>query len=228
MSKLIAEIGINHFGKYNYLSSYISKLKNKNIDGVSIQILNKKKVSNQLKKYCLKKKDILNFFNEAKKHFNLVGVGVHSWNDFNFIKKLDLDFVKILGSSYGDKRYFNKIRQTKVKRIFLSTLNKSNIEIGNFIKNINKKKVTLIHTFLKTSNFNKEIKKIKLFRNKYNLRVAYGNHYEKTNLILKVCKYNPSEIFFYVKMDIKKKYPDDLHAIPINKLNSLIKKLKNK
>ena len=84
---------------------------------------------------------------------------MHSWNDFNFIKKLNLDFVKILGSSYGDKRYFNKIRKTKVKRIFLSTLNKSNIEIGNFIKNINKKKVTLIHTFLKTSNFNKEIKK---------------------------------------------------------------------
>ena len=43
MSKLIAEIGINHFGEYNYLSNYISKLKNKNIDGVSIQILNKKK-----------------------------------------------------------------------------------------------------------------------------------------------------------------------------------------
>ena len=41
--KLIVEIGINHFGKLSYLKQYLKELKGKQIDGISIQILNKKK-----------------------------------------------------------------------------------------------------------------------------------------------------------------------------------------
>ena len=58
--------------------------------------------------------------------------------------------------------------------------------------------------------------------------MAYGNHYKNINLIDRVCKYNPSEIFFYVKFDKKKEYPDNQHAIPLKKLNNLIRKIKNK
>ncbi len=225
-SKLIAEIGINHFGKLSYLKQYLKALKGKQIDGISIQILNKKKVKKNLRKFCLKKKEIKEFFYLAKKYFKTTGVAIHSWNDFIFLKSLKLDFIKILGSSYGNKEYFINVKKIKVKKIFLSTLNKTEIEIKNFLGKIDKKNITLIHTFANSSDFNKEIKKINKYKRKYRLNVAYGNHFKNISLINKVCKYNPSEIFFYVKFDKKKEYPDNQHAIPLKKLKNLIRKIK--
>ena len=225
-TKLIAEIGLNHFGKFNYLKNYLKILKGKDIQGISIQIINKKKVSKNLKRYYLNKQKIKQFFFLAKKYFKNVGVAIHSWDDFDFLKKLQLNFIKILGSSFGDKNYLVNVKKTKVKKIFLSTLNKTDSEINKFLTKIKKNKITLIHTFINTPNFEKEIKKISKYKKKYKLRIAYGNHYKKINSINKVCKYNPSEIFFYVKFDIKKKYPDDKHAIPLNKLNNLIRKIR--
>ncbi len=42
--KIIAEIGLNHFGKIKIIKDYLARVRNKDIDGVSIQILNKKKL----------------------------------------------------------------------------------------------------------------------------------------------------------------------------------------
>ena len=41
--KIVAEIGINHFGRVKLLNEYLKKLDNKKIDALSIQILNKNK-----------------------------------------------------------------------------------------------------------------------------------------------------------------------------------------
>ena len=38
--KVIAEVGINHFGKIKLLEKYVESFKDKRIDGISIQILN--------------------------------------------------------------------------------------------------------------------------------------------------------------------------------------------
>ena len=82
---IIAEIGVNHLGKSDLLYRYIKYLKDIGVDGVSIQILDKKKVNHELKKFCLKKNDIKKFFIEAKKHFKYVGVAIHTWDDFIFL-----------------------------------------------------------------------------------------------------------------------------------------------
>ena len=114
-----------------------------------------------------------------------------------------LDFIKILGSSLGNLRYYKKIEKINIEKIFLSTLGKSIKEIENFLIKVNKKNVSLIFTFLKTNNYTNEIKKIDIFKKKFKLNVAYGNHYEKIAQIPNVAKYNQSEIFFYVKMNKK-------------------------
>ena len=222
---IIAEIGVNHLGKSDLLYRYIKYLKDIGVDGVSIQILDKKKVNHELKKFCLKKNDIKKFFIEAKKHFKYVGVAIHTWDDFIFLKKLKLDFIKILGSSLGNLRYYKKIEKINIGKIFLSTLGKSIKEIENFLIKINKKNVSLIFTFLKTNNYTNEIKKIDIFKKKFKLNVAYGNHYKKIAQIPNVAKYNPSEIFFYVKMNKKIIYPDNNHAVPLNRVKDLIKKI---
>ena len=40
-TKIIGEIGINHFGKREILKQYIKNFNNKGLDGLSIQILKK-------------------------------------------------------------------------------------------------------------------------------------------------------------------------------------------
>ena len=136
--KIIAEIGVNHLGKPELLDGYIKNLKNIGVDGVSIQLLDKKKVNTKLKKFCLKKIDIKKFCLKAKKEFKYVGVGIHTWDNYLFLKKLKLDFIKILGSSLGNLKYYQKIKKTNVEKIFLSTLGKSTKEILSFLEKIDK------------------------------------------------------------------------------------------
>jgi len=224
--KIIAEIGLNHFGKIEIIKDYLARVRNKDIDGVSIQILNKKKTLKKFKKFALKKSDIKKFLTIAKKDFNNVGIAIHSWDDFKFIKSLKPDFIKILGSSFGNTKYYNQVKTTKPKRIFLSTGGRSIAEISNFLGKIDKKKLNLLFTFFKTKNFLKEIKKIQVLKKKFKLNVAFGNHYNNVNYIPKVCFYKPSEIFFYIKMKKKRNYPDDKHAVSIKNLSQLIKKIK--
>ena len=226
--KIIVEIGVNHFGNVKILHHYINYLKNIDIDGISIQILNKKKISNNLKNFFLSKRDIEIFFKKARKKFKYIGVGIHSWNDFSFLKKLKLDFIKILGSSFGDFKYFNNVRKTGIKKIYLSVLGKSNKEISYFIKKINKSNSELILTFLKSKKFFEEIKKIKYYRKKFKMNVAYGNHHKNLLNIPKVLKYQPSAIFFYVKMNRKLDYPDNDNAVPLKNVKDLINKIKKK
>ena len=70
--KVIAEVGINHFGKIKLLEKYVESFKDKRIDGISIQILNKKKTLKKFRNYCLKKNEIKKFINIAKKTLSLL------------------------------------------------------------------------------------------------------------------------------------------------------------
>ena len=225
-TKIIGEIGINHFGKKKIIRNYLENFKAKGLDGISIQILKKNKVEKKLEKLCLKKKDIKFFLKEAKKKYKSVGVAIHTWDDFEFLSKQKIDFIKVLGSSFGNFKYIQKVNKLKVKRIFLSTGSKSIQEIIKFMRIIKSKKIILLYTFFETKNFLKSIKNISLIKNKLEMPVAYGNHQSKINQILKVKKYNPSEIFLYLKMNKKINYPDNEHAIPLNKISVMIKNLK--
>jgi sialic acid synthase SpsE len=224
---IIAEIGINHFGQTKYLEKYIKSLRGKKIDGLSIQILNKRKTLKKFKKYSLKKNEIKKFVKLAKKNFKLVGVAIHSWNDFEFLSKIKIDFIKILSRSFGNVEYFNNIKLVNNRKIYLATGGKSNKEISSFLNKISCKNLTLIHTFFKTSNFTNSLKKIKIMKKNFGIPVAYGNHFEKIEQIYKVRKYKPSDIFFYVKMNKKLKYPDDKHAIPLKKIDIILDRILN-
>ncbi len=226
-TKIIGEIGINHFGDKKILKEYIEKFNNKGLDGLSIQILKKNKVEKKLKKFCLKKKDIEFFLTEAKKYYKSVGVAMHTWDDFKFLSKQKIDFIKVLSSSFENISYIKKIKKLRVKKIFLSTGGKSIEDILKVISKINRKNIRLIYTFFKTNNFNKDIKKILIMKKKIKMPISYGNHFDKINEVTKVKKYEPSEIFLYIKMNKNLKYPDNKHAVPLSKIANMVKKLSN-
>ena len=223
---IIGEVGLNHLGKNKNLIKYIKKFKNTGLDGLSLQILQKNNVAKDLKKFCLKKKDIRKFITETKKNYKYAGIAIHTWDDFKFLKEIKPDFIKILASSFGNLKYFKNLRLFYKKKIFFSIGGKKISEIHKFLKKINNKKLSLIYTFFKSENFDKSLKKIQQIK-RFNIPVAYGNHFKNINYIPKVKKYNPSEIFFYIKMLNNVVYPDNTHAVPLNKIEKIIKKIKN-
>jgi sialic acid synthase SpsE len=118
--------------------------------------------------------------------------------------------------------------KTSVENIYLSTGNSTINEIKSRVlnmKNEYRKKTTLIHTQFE-NNLNKiNFNKIKTLKKLTKLNVAFGNHSKYLEIIKYSAKFEPCAIFFYVKSDFAKFFPDDDHAVNIKKINKLIKDL---
>ena len=61
-----------------------------------------------------------------------------------------------------------------------------------------------------------------LNENIFKLPVSYGNHSPHLNTIPLSINYNPSSIFFYVKLNNKFDYPDNLHAVKIKDIRKIL------
>ena len=122
-TKIIGEIGINHFGEKKIIRNYLENFKAKGLDGISIQILKKNKVEKKLEKFFLKKKDIEFFLKEAKKKYKSVEWQYIRGTTLNFYQTKNR-FYQVLSSSFENISYIKKIK-IKNKKIFLSTGGKS-------------------------------------------------------------------------------------------------------
>ena len=116
--------------------------------------------------------------------------------------------------------------RSNVKQIYLSTGFSSYTDIKNILKKINKKKINLIHTSFKKNFKDINLSRIHLLKKKFGLPVAYGNHSKFLKSIPNSVFFKPSSIFFYVKLNKNLSYPDNLHAIKINSVSSILKNVK--
>ena len=83
------------------------------------------------------------------------------------------------------------------------------------------------NTLISITNFQnklslKYLNKIKKYKKIFNLRIGYGNHSE-INSLYKIFKYKPNFLLVYVKLDNKKIYPDNSHAINLKYLKKYLK-----
>ena len=218
----IAEIGLNHFGKINYLDLYLKYLLSSDIDGITIQVLKKEFYIDNYKSFKLSKVNLIKFVKKIKKANKLVGIVTDDMSQIKFFNKLKVDFYKVLSVNIKDIKLIKKLLNTNCSRVYLSTGLIDITGLKKILSNLNKKKISLIHT-----SFGKEKSKINLSRIKhlkffFKLPICYGNHSRYTKSILDVKKYNPYAIFFYVKLKNKLNYPDNIHAIKIDKINKYI------
>ena len=61
-----------------------------------------------------------------------------------------------------------------------------------------------------------------ILKRKFKLPISYGNHSKFLGSIKEAKKYKPKAIFFYVKIKKKGKFPDNIHAIELNKIQNYI------
>ena len=95
-------------------------------------------------------------------------------------------------------------------------------QIKKTVKLINQKSKTVISI----TDFNEKLSseylnKIKQYKKIFDLKIGYGNH-SKIESLVKIFKLKPEILLVYVKLDNKRKYPDDSHAISLNSLKKYI------
>lgn len=226
---IIAEIGLNHLGKKSLLDLYIKKAKK--VDGLTIQILSdsfylkNKKFSDFKLSEPLINKFIEQSYNEGFK----VGLVI---DDHNLIDKYHskyISFYKILSKDIGDLNLFKKISNTSVDEIYISTGLSSFEDLDKivpYVKSLDNR-IKLIHTQLSNDVKDVNLKAIEVMNKRYNLPISYGHHCLNEKVIYASLGFEPYSIFIYIKGPKTYKYPDDLHAISLEKIDDFVNNVSN-
>ncbi len=220
MTKFIAEIGLNAMGSEKIGFELVKKVSKIKPWGISFQIAEDNYYDNTKP---WKKKLSLKFYKRVKiflKKRNIkFGIGIYDTKAIDFIQKYKIDFWKIISTKFYNDILIKKALQTK-KPVFLSTGFASMKEIKK--KSLKFKKVNFVHTALDkkiTQNLN-AINSIK--KETKRSEIAYGLHADDHNVVLMAIALQANPIFFYVRLDDKRKYPDHEHAIIIKDLKKKI------
>jgi len=224
---IVCEVGLNHMGNIRYANEYVESVIKSKADGILFHIREKsfyRKKKNM--QFQLHEKFYFQTAKKLKKNNIKFGITIADPEQIDFCEKIGVDFYKIFARDILFVDLIKKINKTK-KKTFVST-GMSNIkEIHEFVKLVNKSKnFTLIHTQLDNSIEIVNLKAITMLKDKFKMKVGYGNHCENTNVIYLSLAYQPSDILFYVKGDKIKKHIDDLHAIKLKDLQNFIRELR--
>ena len=221
MTKIIAEIGLNHMGSPRILDKMIKDLVRNKVYGVTVQIL-KDNYYNQTRPF--RKKIDMKYYQKISKFlkknqikFGIALVDAKTIKDF---KDINIDFWKILSMQFFNKKLIEETLKTN-KEVYLS----SGIVSDNDIQKMSKKykKINFIHT-----SFSSDIKKTNLsaiskLKNRIKNKVSFGLHSEIHDVVIGSIVLRADTVFFYVKYGNKIKYPDHEHAINLENLNFKIK-----
>ena len=222
---IIAEIGLNHLGDSKYAYNYVQELVS-SVDAITFQIREPAFYNNpKFSKYILSDtvyRELIKYIHSKNKK---VGIAICDVSKINFFIKCKIDFFKILSKDIDNYELLKEISKTK-KPIFLSTGMSNLSEIKKAIKYFNKKtNLSLIHTQLSHNIYDVNLRSISQLKIKLKLPIAYGHHSDNILVLYLALYFSPSDIFFYVRGTSKNLHPDQKHAIPLSKVNKIIKNL---
>jgi len=221
MTKIIAEIGLNHLGNPKKLFNMITQISKCKVDAVTIQIQadNYYDFSKTFRKKIDFKiyKKISKFLKSKKIKFGLAIVDHKTIGEFSSI---NVDFWKILSMQFFNHQLINKALKTK-KEVFLSTGIVSMKDIKNVAKKF--KSINLIHTSFSSKIKDANLLAIERMKKEINNKVSFGLHSVSDDLIISAIALKSDSVFFYVKYNDKNIYPDHEHAVNIDVLRAKVK-----
>tara|TARA_Y100000816_G_scaffold261949_1_gene219330 strand:+ start:1521 stop:2249 length:729 start_codon:yes stop_codon:yes gene_type:complete len=221
---IIAEIGKNHLGKPEFAREYVQSLLLTAIDGISFQIREKSHyLKPEKKKFILDKSNYTELANKIKKTKKF-GMALADPSFIEFFEELGTDFYKVIRNDINNDELVSKLIKTG-KTVFISTGMCSERDILNFKQKYGTPtNVILNHTQLSNLVSDCNLKAIESLK-KYGFKVSYGNHCDNLNVIYLSLFYKPSDIMFYVKACEKIDYPDNKHAVLLEKVSKFTKNL---
>ncbi len=220
----ISEIGLNHKGNEARAFKMLKELVNTGVDAITFQIV--EPVCYERIKGCgkpLSKNFYRNVTDFVHKNKKLIGFTITDKSMVSFLNIIGADFWKTVYFSISDDALQSELQKTK-KLTFVSTGTSGEKEILRVNKKL--KNVRFIHTQLSHRVEDVNLKAISRLKNLTNREVAFGLHCSNPYVLYLSVAFGPSDTFFYVKENSQEKYPDDQHAIIINKVNVIVKRLK--
>ena len=224
---LIAELGFNHLGNLDIANQYVDALIECDVDAITFQVRETKHREANLSLY-LNDDSYKNLFLKIKNSGKKLGVALADTDYVSFFENLDVDFYKVIRNDISNKKLINLLMMTG-KQIFVSTGMSSKKDIENFISFIDqstkkRNQFKLVHTQLSNALEDCNLKSIEKMK-EYGLDVAYGHHCGDVTAIFMALCFNPSDLLFYVKGSPDFQYTEDSHAIQIDQIQDLIKKI---
>lgn len=222
---IIAEIGFNHLGNLDIANEYVDALIEYDIDAITFQVRETDHREANLGLY-LNDDSYKQLFLKIKNSGKKIGIALGDIDYISFFENLDVDFYKVIRNDITNKKLINLLMMTG-KQIFVSTGMSSKKDIENFINLISHKsnQFKLVHTQLSNALEDCNLKSIEKMK-EHGLDVAYGYHCNNEIAIFMALCYNPSDLLFYVKGSPDFQYTEDHHAIQIDRIQDLIKKIR--
>ncbi len=224
---IIAELGFNHLGNLDIANQYVDALIECDVDAITFQVRETEHREANLSLY-LNDDSYKNLFLKIKNSGKKLGVALADTDYVSFFENLDVDFYKVIRNDISNKKLINLLMMTG-KQIFVSTGMSSKKDIENFVIFIDqhtkkRNQFKLVHTQLSNDLEDCNLKSIEKMK-EYGLDVAYGHHCGDVTAIFMALCYNPSDLLFYVKGNPDFQYTEDSHAIQIDQIQDLIKKI---
>jgi sialic acid synthase SpsE len=226
---IISEIGLNHLGDVKIANNMVNELLDTNTEAITFQIREEGYYDN-LKPHHIKLPnefyfEISKIIKNNNKKFGITIAGTNEnlqgdLIDFLF-KKCNVDFFKILSYSSSQYKFIETIYNLGAP-VYLS-LGLSDKDNISYLKNRFPKTI-FIYTNLSRNIEDCNLYKINEIKN-INENVAYGLHCDDPIICYISLAFNIHSIFFYVKLDSEKNYPDNQGLI-INNIDNYISKIK--
>jgi sialic acid synthase SpsE len=224
---IISEIGLNHLGSEEGAFRMLKELAKTDVDAVTFQI-REAGFYDGTKPY--RKPLTRNFYIKAAEfaHENskLIGFAVADECMVSFLDGCGADFWKTLSWDISNDRLQNELKKTG-KIIFISTGisdEKTILKTGNRMKGTMFK---FIHTQLSKDIGDTNLNSIKRLKDVTMKDVAFGLHCSDFRVLYLSLAFEPSDIFFYVKGSSQEKWPDDEHAISIERVDEVVNGLES-
>lgn len=221
----ITEIGLNHKGDEIRAFRMLKELVGAEVDAVTFQIPEPdfyervKEWGGPLSKEFYK--EAIDFVHKNNK---LIGFTVADKSMVSFLNSSGADFWKSLSISISDEALQDELQKTG-KLTFVSTGISDEEEILRASKELGN--IKLIHTQLSQHVEDTNLKAISRLRNLTSKEVAFGLHCSDLYVLYLSVAFSPSDYFFYVKENSQEKYPDDKHAILVDRVDKVVGKLRD-
>ena len=233
---IIAEIGLNHLGKYSEVVEYLDNLVDSDVDGIEFQVRDDSFYLRPEKKDLkLNEDEYIKISNLIKKENKSFGIALTDITKIDFFESIKTDFYKVIINDIKNKSLVESLCKTG-KKVLISTGLSSDEDIQNLVEQVSDyDNVVLNHTQLSNKPSDSNLKAIEIMRNKYNMPVSFGSHCNNYNILYMALCFNPSDILFYVKNNSLAKsnwermgfpYPDDKHAILLEDVSDIVKNIR--
>jgi len=221
--KLIAEIGLNHLGDEELALQYVKALIKKPLDGISFQIRENSFYDGS---ELFQRKLNYNFYDQASKIIRKankdIGFAIAEISEVERFLSYKPAFWKTLSWDLDNAKLQSKLSLTNVFRYVSTGISdmKSLIEFSNHNSDFN-----FIHTCLSNEVQDQNLSCLISIPERTSIKSAFGLHCKLSLVASLSVMYSPSAIFFYVKLDSEKEYPDDVHAISFKKMDLFLQSI---